>query len=412
MFPIIEIGPLALQAAGFILLISFWLSTWITGRFSSALGTNGEVIENSFLLGLLIGIVGARVGFLLQNLEVLSSNPLSFFSLTPSMLNPSFGILVGVLVVFILNQKNHLPLWPTLDTLPPFLLVLFIGLQIANLANGEAYGLPTQVSWGITLWGASRHPVQAYSLLLTLILLIWFIVKTKTLKSTGFLQNGLLFSFTLGGLSLITIFTRSFIAEKILVGGVDLLQLISLLILIGCLLIIYYKYYQTDQEAPVVISMGSNQHPNYIIDALARLKSEFNIIRTSSLYETQNVKKDSNSSKFINQVIEITTKLPYSQLREKLKSIEQQFGRAPGDKKVVPLDLDILTFKKQVFEVRGVHIPDPNLIKYRYIAEPIAEMDPNFRHPGNGKSIQSILQSITDHSKIQLWNKVENGIKE
>ena len=412
MFPIIEIGPLAIQAAGFVLLISFWLSIWLTGKFSSALGTNGDVIENSLLLGLLAGILGARVGFMLQNFEVFFSNPRSLFSLTPSMLNPAFGILVGVLVAFILSQKKHLPLWPTLDTISPLLLVLFIGFQIANLANGKVYGLPTQAPWSIYLWGASRHPVQVYTLLLVFILLILFIVKTKTLKSTGFMRNGLLFSFTLSGLSLITIFTRSFVDEKILVAGVDLLQLIGVIILISCLLIIYKKLFQPLHESPVLISMGSNQSSDHLINALSLFKSEFSIIRTSRIYKTQDVKKDSPSTEFLNQVVEISTTLPFSQLRKKLKSIEQQFGRVPGNKIVVPLDLDIITYNQDVFEYLGSYIPDPNLIKYRYIAEPIAEMDPGFRHPANGKSIKAILQKIPDHSKIQVWNKVENGTKE
>jgi len=412
MFPIIEIGPLAIQAAGFILLISFWLSTWLTGKFSSALGTNGDVIENSLLLGLLAGILGARVGFMLQNFEVFYSNPISLFSLTPSMLNPAFGVLVGVLVAFILSQKNHLPLWATLDTLSPLLLVFFIGFQIANLANGEVYGLPTQAPWSINLWGASRHPVQIYTLLLVFILLIWFIVKTKTLKSTGFMRNGLLFCFTLSGLSLITIFARSFVDKKILVAGVDLLQLVGVITLISCLFIIYKKLFQPLHEAPVHISMGSNQSADHLINALAVLKSEFSIIRTSRIYVTQDVKKDPPSSEFFNQVVEISTTLPYSQLRKKLKSIEQQFGRVPGNKIVVPLDLDIITYHQEVFEYHGSHIPDPNLIKYRYIAEPIAEMDPGFRHPANGKSIGAILQKIPDHSMLNIWNKVKNGTKE
>lgn len=109
MFPVIDLGPVAIQAPGLILIISFFLGTWLVGKLANALGTNGDAIENSLLIGLVAGLLSARIGFFLQNPAILIENPLSILSLTPTMLNPSFGILVGVHSAFIFAQKNTCP---------------------------------------------------------------------------------------------------------------------------------------------------------------------------------------------------------------------------------------------------------------------------------------------------------------
>ncbi len=93
MFPVINLGPLAIQSAGMILILSLWIGIWLSSRLARNIGTNGDVIENGILAALLLGIFGARVGFLLQNFSIFLDNPLSLVSLTPSMLDPAFGFL-------------------------------------------------------------------------------------------------------------------------------------------------------------------------------------------------------------------------------------------------------------------------------------------------------------------------------
>ena len=85
MFPVIDLGPFAIQAPGLILILAFLLGTWLISRLSQALGTNGDAIENSLLIGLVLGIFSARIGFFLQNPTLLTDNPLSLLSLTPTM---------------------------------------------------------------------------------------------------------------------------------------------------------------------------------------------------------------------------------------------------------------------------------------------------------------------------------------
>lgn len=413
MFPIINIGPAAVQAPGLILMLSLFLGIWLTGKLSAGLGTNTDAIENSILIGLIAGIVGARIGFLLKNTAVFLSNPASLFSLTPSMLDTSFGLLVGVLTALILAQKKHLPLWPSLDSLTPLLILLFSGIHMANFASGNAYGLPTTLPWGIQLWNAARHPVQVYAILLAAGLFVWMLIHTQLLRSTGFMRSGILFSISLVGIAVITLFTRAFVAEKFLFGNLDLIQFLALLILIGSLGMISAKAFPSRQKHSALISMGSNQNPHQKLSvAQDQLSNEFRIRRKSSRYLTKDFTGDHQTADFLNQVIEIETDLPYHDLVAQLKAIEQALGREPGNKKQVALDLDLLTYGSEVFTTGGRRIPAPDMLKYRYIALPLAEMSPDFRHPANGISVQEILDKISDESSVIINNEVDHGIKE
>jgi len=379
---------------------------------STGIGTNTEVIENITLYGLLSGLLGARLGFLLSHPTVFLNHPLSLVSLTPSMLDASFGFLVAGITAFVIAQKKHLPLWPTLDALTPFFLLVFMATHLSNFANGNAYGLPTSLSWGIELWNETRHPVQLYAFLLSFGLLIFLLLRTRGLKITVFNKSGVLFNSVISSIALITIFTQAFVAEKILFGSIDLLQLVSLLVLVICLGLIYTRLYPKYQKASVIISMGSNYEPNQsLYRAKQLIQNNFKILNNSSRYVTQDINKDSKTANFLNQVIEIETDKPVNALIKDLKNIEKEVGRQHSNKHIVVLDLDLLTYGGEVFQFDGKSIPAHDMIKYRYLAIPLAEMLPGFRHPANGRTIQEILDRITDDSQVALLNEEESGLK-
>ncbi len=410
MFPVIDLGPFAIQAPGLILILSLFFGVWLTGKLADTLGANGEAIENAFLIGLVSGILSARIGFLLQTPAIFLENPLSLVSLTPSMLNPGFGVLVGGLAALIFAQKKRLPLWPTLDTLTPLILMVFMGVHLANFASGDAYGLPTSLPWAIRIWGDFRHPVQLYTLVLSLILCIWFWVKTQGLRTTGYLQSGALTLVIVAALAAITVFTRAFVAEKSLFWRLDGIQVSAFLLLALDLWLIYRKMIAFEQSAHVFISLGSNLNPRENLRlGFDHLSTQFKIKRFSSIYQTTDVRSQKNAKTYLNQVVEIETSQSFPRLRESLKSIEAELGRERGNQKVVPLDLDILTFDQEVFISDHHQIPDPDLIKYHYLAKPLAEMAPDFRHPANGKSIQQILLEIKDKNQVKKIKEVDNG---
>lgn len=164
MLPTINIGPLAIQTPGLVLLIGLWVGLLRTERFARKLGLDPSRIYNLVLISLLAGLAAARLSYAAQNPGAFSSNLLGLLALTPNMLDPLGGIAVAILAGLIYGRRKNLPLWSTLDALTPAVAIFLIVLGLSHLASGKAYGAPADLPWSVTLWGANRHPSQIYEI--------------------------------------------------------------------------------------------------------------------------------------------------------------------------------------------------------------------------------------------------------
>lgn len=162
MLPVIQIGPLALQTAGLILVVGFWLAVEIAGRQGRQLGLDAGVIQNAGLYGALAGIVGARVTYVIEYWPVYRENLLGIVSLNPQTLSLTPGVVVGLAVTIAYLQRKEIPARPLLDAIAPGAAIFAASLALANLASGAAFGIETGVPWAIELWDARRHPLQLY----------------------------------------------------------------------------------------------------------------------------------------------------------------------------------------------------------------------------------------------------------
>ncbi len=291
------------------------------------------------------------------------------------------------------------------------LILLFAGIHLANYADGNAYGLPTNLPWAVYLWNAYRHPVQLFAFILGLVVLIWWLLQTKGLKTTGFMHSGVNFSITIAALAFITVFTRAFVADKVTFLTLDLIQLLAVVLLISGLGAVYVLKYQQRKGLQVILSLGSNYKPiETIFEASQEIAADFKVLQRSSLYETNDVREGYQDEVYVNRILFVESNLPYSQFRDQMKAIERALGREPGNQDIVPLDIDIISYGSDVFKYKDKAIPDPNLLKFRYIALPLAEVSPDFRHPGTGESIQDILKKMDPEKQpVQKISEVENG---
>jgi len=166
MFPILQIGPLALRLPGLFLLMGIWAGTYLIDREAPRHKVSAAALNNLVLYGLVAAIVSARLVYALRYLSIYADDPLSLFSLNPSTLAFTEGILIALIVVLAIGQRQHLAFWPTLDALTPSLALFAVFIGVAHLSSGDAFGAPTSVRWAIELWGARRHPTQVYELIL------------------------------------------------------------------------------------------------------------------------------------------------------------------------------------------------------------------------------------------------------
>ena len=229
MLPGIHIGPVMIQLPGLALLVGLWLSMEIASRHAVRLRLSGETVANVIFWGVGAGVVAARLGYAARFPDVFLQAPLSLLALNPQTLDWPTGLLGGLVAMWVYVQRKHLPWRPTLDALGMGLATMAVFVSLAHVFSGDAYGTPTQLPWGIELWGAKRHPTQIYELLLTLAVLAW--VGERARKSLR--GDGTVFLETVGLLAAVRLLVEAFRGDSVTIAnGIRVAQVAALVILL------------------------------------------------------------------------------------------------------------------------------------------------------------------------------------
>jgi phosphatidylglycerol---prolipoprotein diacylglyceryl transferase len=211
----------------FILIIAaLWIGLALAEKRTERHGVSKDALNNLTFYSILAYVIGGRVSYALANLSAFAPSPPSLFSPNADLFHPTGAFFSALLIALIYSRRQNIPIWGTLDALTPIFAVLAIGLSLAHLAAGTAYGSLTDLPWGIELWNATRHPTQIYELIASLIIfgLIWF---RKSAWPPGILFLDFI-ALTAGA----RLFLEAFRGDGTLVfGGFRLAQIITWLIL-------------------------------------------------------------------------------------------------------------------------------------------------------------------------------------
>ncbi|QHS09998.1 prolipoprotein diacylglyceryl transferase [Sinimarinibacterium sp. NLF-5-8] len=179
----LRIGPLAVHWYGLMYLLGFLGFWWFGSRRAAKPFINWpkERVSDLLFYGVVGVIVGGRVGYtLFYNLPVFLADPLSIFKIWEGGMS-FHGGLIGVLVAFYWFGRNYQQsFFQVADFAAPMVpLGLFTG-RIGNFINGELWGAPTTLPWGMVFPHAGlepRHPSMLYEAGLeglALFLILWF----------------------------------------------------------------------------------------------------------------------------------------------------------------------------------------------------------------------------------------------
>jgi phosphatidylglycerol---prolipoprotein diacylglyceryl transferase len=158
-----------------LLLLATWVGLTLAEKQAEHHGISRDDLNNITYYGLIAFVVGGRLSFVLQNFPAFVKSPLGIISINPDIFDPLGGMVVAIITAMIYGQHRKLQFWNTLDTLTPFFAILSIGIGLSHLAAGTAFGMETDVAWGIDLWNATRHPTQIYETAASLLIfgLVW-----------------------------------------------------------------------------------------------------------------------------------------------------------------------------------------------------------------------------------------------
>jgi phosphatidylglycerol:prolipoprotein diacylglycerol transferase len=182
----LSLGPLKVHWYGLMYVIGF-MGFLLIGKYR-ARRSNGaisvEQVDDLMFYGALGVVLGGRIGYMLfYKLGEFANNPLSFFQIWDGGMSFHGGLLGVILVMFLLAKKWNVPFLFVGDFVAPMVPIGLGAGRMGNFINGELWGKPTDVSWGMVFPQADqlvRHPSQLYQFVLEGILLftlLWYFSK-------------------------------------------------------------------------------------------------------------------------------------------------------------------------------------------------------------------------------------------
>lgn len=197
----IGIGPIQIHWYGLMYLAGF-AAFWALGKYRarrSDYAITPELVSDFLVYGALGVVLGGRIGYMLfYGLSGLLDDPLSLFRVWEGGMS-FHGGLIGVAIAMLLYaRKLKTSFWDMSDWAAPLVPLGLMFGRIGNFINGELWGRPTDVPWGMVfpqVDALARHPSQLYQAGLeglTLFIIVWWYSNRPrpTAAVTGFFLAG------------------------------------------------------------------------------------------------------------------------------------------------------------------------------------------------------------------------------
>ncbi|HZV98294.1 MAG TPA: prolipoprotein diacylglyceryl transferase [Methylophilaceae bacterium] len=196
----IHLGPLGIHWYGLMYLIGFlsvlWLGKWRIRqnlKRDPAYGWKESDLDDMLFYGALGVILGGRLGYVIfyQPAHFLQ-HPLEILSIWQGGMSFHGGFL-GVLIAMVLFARKLNKRWLAIMDFVAPLVPLGLGAgRLGNFINGELWGRPTDLPWGMVFQhtdGLPRHPSQLYEFglegIVLFIMLWWYSSKPRPIGAVS-----------------------------------------------------------------------------------------------------------------------------------------------------------------------------------------------------------------------------------
>jgi 2-amino-4-hydroxy-6-hydroxymethyldihydropteridine diphosphokinase len=150
----------------------------------------------------------------------------------------------------------------------------------------------------------------------------------------------------------------------------------------------------------IYVALGANQHsaygpPRAIVEpALAALTAHgVQVLRRSRVVRTPAWPRGSGAD-YCNLVAEVATAQAPADLLATLHAVERRFGRVRSVANAPrTLDLDLLDYHGRI-EAGPPSLPHPRIAARAFVLQPLAELDPAWRHPVTQRWIGALLAEL------------------
>ena len=240
------------------------LALWMSNREAVRVGLKEDDMTNFILWALPIAIIGARLYYILFDLEPYLADPIQIFNTRSGGLAIYGGLIAAVIVLIVYTRHNFIDPWLFLDVVAPGVMLGQAMGRWGNFTNHEAYGgettrqfleslhLPQFIINNMYIDGAFRQPTFFYESMWSLLgLILILIIRKKVAVKRGELFLGYVTWYSFG-----RFFVEGMRTDSLyFFGGLRVSQVLSLVLFVGGIALLYYrrkkrtdiKLYERDQ---------------------------------------------------------------------------------------------------------------------------------------------------------------------
>ena len=236
---------------GILIATGMMIAVLISCRRAAYHGIDEEDVLDTCIWMLPIGVIGARVYYVLFNLDYYKTLR-SALDIRAGGLAIHGGLIFGIATVIIICRKKKIDPLNMLDLfMPSVALAQAIG-RWGNFFNGEAHGGPTDLPWGILVDGVKVHPTFLYESIWCLLLFFALSYFDKNMRTA----HGQTLSLYLIFYSLERFCVEALRTDSLMIGPFKQAQVISLCAIIAG--IILYKYVTKNRPITGKVETGKN----------------------------------------------------------------------------------------------------------------------------------------------------------
>ena len=177
---LIEIGPVVIRYYGlmYVIAITLGFALLVKEVRRKKLPLSTENLLDLMLWTIPAAIIGARLYYVAFQWSYYAQHPLDILKIWQGGLAIHGGVLAGILTVYLFTRFKKVSFWALTDSVAPSLILGQAIGRIGNLMNGDAFGTPTDLPWGIRFPadspagmaypGMATHPSMIYEMILNL----------------------------------------------------------------------------------------------------------------------------------------------------------------------------------------------------------------------------------------------------
>lgn len=218
-----------------ILVLGIIVAAYICEREMKRLGETPDNLYNMVMIGLPVSIIGARAYYVLFSLDEYKDNLVKVFAIWEGGIAIYGAVISAFLVCLIYCRVKKLNPLRYFDIAAyGFMIGQAIG-RWGNFVNGEAYGVPTDLPWRMSVNGVLAHPTFLYESLFTFagFLYIWL-----TRKKRGF--DGRAISLYLIWYGTGRFFIEGLRIDSLMLGNMRVSQALSVFLVIGGVILFFW----------------------------------------------------------------------------------------------------------------------------------------------------------------------------